>query len=63
MEINIRQIKIKNHPDYLFNENMIVDINHFDSTLLQITNWSFKGVFNVSIYCIKYIPTKSPNHG
>ena len=30
MEINIRQMKIKNRPDYLFNGNMIVNIKVFD---------------------------------
>ena len=48
MQVNIRQIKIKNRPDYLFNDNMIVNIKAFDSSL--------------NIYYIKYIPTKSPDH-
>ena len=43
MEINIRQIKIKNRPDYLFNDNMIVDIKDFDSSLLKIYKVSVKG--------------------
>ena len=60
MEINIRQMKIKNRPDYLFNDNMIVNIKDFDSSLLEINKLSFKGVFSLNIYYIKYIPTKSP---
>ena len=43
MEINIRQIKINNRPDYLFNDNMIVDIKDFYSSLLKIYKLSFKG--------------------
>ena len=59
MKINIRQIKIKNRPDYLFSDNLIVNIKYFDSSLLKIYKSSFKGVFSLNIYCIKYIPTKS----
>ena len=58
MEINIRQMKIKNRPDYLFNDNMIVNIKDFDSSLLEINKLSFKGVFSVSIHYIKYILQK-----
>ena len=61
MEINIRQMKIKNCPYYLFNENMIFNIKDFASNLLEIKKLSFKGVFSVSIYYIKYMPTKSSN--
>ena len=61
MQVNIGHIKIKNRPDYLFNGNMIVNIKEFDSSLLEINKLSFKGVFSLSIYNIKYIPTKSPN--
>ena len=50
MEINIRQMKIKNHPDYIFNDNMIVNIKDFDSSLLEIYKFSFKGVFSLNIY-------------
>ena len=53
--------KIKNCPDYLFNGNMIVNIKYFDSSLLEINKLSFKGVFGLNIYYIKYITTKSPN--
>ena len=49
METNIRPVKINNRPDYLFNENMIVNIKDFDSSLLEINKLSFKGVFSVSI--------------
>ena len=62
MQVNIRHIKIKNRPDYLFNDNLIVNIKEFDSSLLEINKLSFKGVFSLNIYYIKYIPTKSPNH-
>ena len=62
MEINMRQKKIKNRPDYLFNDHMIVNIKGFNSSLLEINKLSFKGVFSLNIYYIKYIPTKSPDH-
>ena len=58
MEINIRQIKTKNYPDNLFNDNTIVNIKDFDSSLLEINKLSFKGVFSVSIHYIKYILQK-----
>ena len=61
MEINIRQMSIKNRPDYSLNDNMIVNTKDFDSSLLEINKLSFKGVFSLNIYYIKYIPTKSPN--
>ena len=48
MEINIRQKEIKKHPDYLFNDNMIVNIKDFDSRLLEINKLSFKSVFSLS---------------
>ena len=59
MEINIRQIKTKNHPDYLFNDNMITNIKDFDQRLLKIYKFSFKCVFSFNIYYTKYIPSKS----
>ena len=40
---------------------MIVNIKNFDSSPLQINKLSFKSVFSINIYYIKYIPTKSPN--
>ena len=61
MQVKIRQMKIKNRPEYLFNGNMIVNIKDFDSSLLEINKLSFKGVFSVSIHYIKYISTKSSN--
>ena len=55
------KINIKNRPDYLFNDNMIVSIKDFDSSLLEINKLSFKGDFSLNIYHIKYIPTGSTN--
>ena len=40
---------------------MIVTIKDFDSGLLEINKLSFKYVFSLNIYYIKYIPTKSSN--
>ena len=60
MQVNIRQMKIKNRPEYLFNDNMIVSIKDFDSSLLKINKLSFKGVFSLNIYYTEYILTKSP---
>ena len=50
MEINIKQMKIKNRPDYLFSDILIVNIKDFDSNLLEINKLSFKGIFSVSYY-------------
>ena len=61
MEINIRQMSIKNRAECLLNDNMIVNTKDFDSSLLEINKLSFKGVFSLYCYYIKYIPTKSPN--
>ena len=61
MQVNIRQMKIKNRPDCLFNENIIVNIKDFDSSLLEINKLSFKGISSLNIYYLKYIPTKSPD--
>ena len=36
MEVNIKQMKIKNCPDNLFNDNNFVNIKTFDSNLLKI---------------------------
>ena len=52
-------MNIKNRPDYLFNDNIIVNFKDFDSSLLKISKLSFKGVFSRNIYNIKCIPTKS----
>ena len=62
MEVNIKQIKIKNCPDYLFNDNMIVNIKDFDSSLLKIYKLSYNGDFSLNIYYIKYIITKILDH-
>ena len=61
MQVSIRQMKIKNCPNNLFNDNKIVNVKDFDSSLLEINKLSFKGVFSVSIHYIKYISTKSSN--
>ena len=61
MKVNIRQMKSKNCPGYLFNDNMIVNIKDIDSSLLEISKLSFKGIFSLYICYIKYIPTKSLN--
>ena len=53
---------IKNRPDYLFNDNMIVNVKDFESSLLEINKLSLQVVFILNIYYIKYIPTKSSNH-
>ena len=55
-------MEIENRPEYLPNENMIVDIKYFDSSLLKIYKLSYKGTFSLNIQYIKYILTKSPNH-
>ena len=57
MEINI--MKINNSPDYLFNDNLIVNINDCGSRLLKIYKISFKSSFSLNIYYIKYILTKT----
>ena len=41
---------------------MIVNIKDFDSSLWKIYKFSFKGVFSLNIYYIKYIPTKTLYH-
>ena len=40
MKINKRQIKIKSHPDCLFNDSKIVNVKDFDSSLLETTKLS-----------------------
>ena len=42
MQVNIRQMSIR--LDYLFNDNMIVIVKDFNSSLLKIKELSFKGV-------------------
>ena len=58
MQVNIRQMEIKNRPDYLFNGNMIVNFKNSDSSLLKTNKLSFEGVFSLNIYYTKYISTK-----
>ena len=51
MEINsnkIKRNKIKNRPDYLFNDDMIANIKDFDSGLLKIYKFSYKEVFRLN---------------
>ena len=55
MKINKRQIKIKSYPDCLFNDSKIVNVKDFDSSLLETTKLSFKGVLSLNIYYIKDI--------
>ena len=52
-------MKIKNSSECLFND-MIINIKDFDSSLLETTKLSFKRVFSLNIYYIKYTPTKKP---
>ena len=63
MKVIKRQMKIKNFPDYVFDDNMIVDIKDFDSSQLEINQLSFKSVFSLNylILYIKSIPTKNTN--
>ena len=55
MKINsnkIKRNKIKNRPDYLFNDDMIANIKDFDSGLLKIYKFSYKEGFRLNIYYI-----------
>ena len=63
-EKNIKQINIKNCPDYLCNDtiNNIINIKDFDLRPLKIRKLSFKGAFNINIYYIEYITKKSLDH-
>ena len=60
MQHNIKQINIKNHPCYFFNDT--INIKKFDTNLLKLTKLSFRGVFSANIYYIKYITIKSLDH-
>ena len=51
---NIKEISIKNHIYYFFND--IINIEDFDSNLLKIDKKSYK---NIDIYYIVYIAIKS----
>ena len=55
-------MEIKNCPDYLFNDNNVVNIKALDSSLLKIYKLSFKAVFSFNVYYIKCIPTKTLDH-
>ena len=55
-------MKVKNCSDYLFNDNVIVNIIVFEASLLKICKVSFKRIFSLNIYYVKYIPTKSLDH-
>ena len=50
MEINIRQMKIKNRPDYSFNDNKI-NVKDFTSSLLEINKYHSR-VFLVLIFTL-----------
>ena len=50
---NIKQINIKNHTYYFFND--MIDIKDFDSNLLKTEKKSYK---NIGIYNIRYITIK-----
>ena len=51
---NIKQINIKNHTYYFFND--MINIKNFDSSLLKIDKKSYK---NIGIYYIGYITIKT----
>ena len=58
---NATQYKANKHClCYLFNE--MINIKNFDPSLLEINKLSFRGVFSVNIYYIKYITMKSFDH-
>ena len=54
-----KKIKIKNRPDYLLNNNMILNIKDIDPSLLKVYKLSYKGVFSHNICYIKYFSTKT----
>ena len=60
MQYHIKQINIKNRPYYFLND--MISLKNFDPNLLKITKLSFRNVFNVKIYDIKYITMKSLDH-
>ena len=60
MQHHIKQINIKNRPFYFL--MAFFTLKNFDPNLLKITKLSFRSVFNVSIYDIKYITVKSLDH-
>ena len=54
---NLRQMKIKNRPDYLFNDNKIVNVKDFDSSLFEINYYS--RVFLVLIFTTLNTPQQA----
>ena len=50
---NFKQINIKDHTYYVFND--MINIKNFDSSLLKIDKKSYK---NIGIYHIEYITIK-----
>ena len=60
MQHNIKQINIKNHPHYFLND--MINIRSVDPSQLKTTKLSFRVVFCVNIYYIKYITMKSLDH-
>ena len=53
-EVKTRQMSIKSGADYKFIDNMIVNIKYFKSSVLEVKNVLFKGVFSPDICYIKY---------
>ena len=53
IQVNIRQISIKNCPDYFFNDGIIINTNDFYFSLLETNKLLFKCVFNLNVYYIK----------
>ena len=41
-------MNIKNCPNYLFSDNLMVNVKEFDPNLLEINKLSFKGAFSVN---------------
>ena len=41
-------MNIKNCPNYLFSDNLMVNMKEFDPNLLEINKLSFKGAFSVN---------------
>ena len=50
MKVKARQMKIKDRPDYFFNDNMIVNIKGFNSMLLEINKLYHSRMFLVLIF-------------
>ena len=41
-------MNVKNCPNYLFSDNLMVNMKEFDPNLLEINKLSFKGAFSVN---------------